>query len=73
MYIVGDYRKQNHKGLYALFWKFHIGDEICDIYSSLRIAKADMELTRNIPQSLHNSSGRLIAYTHNGKVVHCHA
>ena len=73
MYIVSDYRKQKHKGLYALFWKSHIGDEFCDIYSSLRRAKYDMESSRNLPQSLHNSSGRLIAYTHNGKVVHCNA
>ena len=72
---VFDYRKRGHKGKYVRFcssltWP-HRGD--VEIYSSLSLALISMKDSLYLPQSIHDASGRLIAYTHNRKVVMCSA
>lgn len=71
-----DYRSKGHKGTYALFWEVtYMHKDICrcKIYSSLRRALEGIHAYPFLRQSLHDASGRLIAYTHNRKVVMCHA
>ena len=74
---VNDLRKQGHKGTYVIFWNnplFSYVSLVCvEIYSSLRAALQSMRSTSVIAQSLHDASGRLIAYTKGGKVVMCNA
>ena len=72
---VFDYRKRGHKGTYVLFcqslvWAYRGAVEI---HSSLHSALSSMKEFLHLPQSLHDASGRLIAYTHNRKVVMCNA
>jgi hypothetical protein len=72
---VFDYRKRGHKGTYVLFcqslgWVYR-GD--VEIYSSLYSALRSMKEFLHLPQSLHDASGRLVAYTNDRKVVMCHA
>lgn len=72
---VFDYRKRGHKGIYVLFcssitWP-NRGD--VEIHSSLSSAISSMKDLPCLPKSIHDASGRLIAYTHHGKVVMCHA
>jgi hypothetical protein len=72
---VFDYRKRGHKGTYVLFcsslvWP-HRG--YVEIYSSLHSALISMKDFLRFPQSLHDTSGRLIAYTDDGEVVMCSA
>ena len=72
---VFDYRKRGHKGTYVLFCQSLVrayrGD--VEIYSSLYSALSSMKEFLHLPQSLHDASGRLIAYSNNGKVVMCNA
>ena len=68
---VFDYRTRGHKGIYVLFcssitWADR---EAVEIYSSLHSAISSMKELLYLPQSLHDTSGHLIAYTHHGKVV----
>lgn len=74
---VKDLREQGHKGTYVIFWNFQLfpcGSLVCaEIHSSLRAALQSMRRTPHIAQSLHDTSGRLIACIHNGEVVICHA
>jgi hypothetical protein len=72
-----DCRSKGHKGTYVIFWNkplFPYVFLVCaEIYSSLRAALQSMRSTSVIAQSLHDASGRLIAYTNDGKVVMCNA
>lgn len=71
-----DYRSKGHKGTYAIFWEvLYTHKDICrcEIYSSLRRALEGLHASPALRQSLHDASGRLIAYTKGGKVVMCHA
>jgi len=76
-YRVKDLRKSGHKGTHVLFWDYNLfpcGSLVCAvIHSSLRAALQDMMDTPLIAQSLHDASGRLIAYAEDGEVVMCHA
>ena len=72
---VFDYRKRGHKGTYVLFCQSLVrayrGN--VEIYSSLHSALSSMKEFLHLPQSLHDASGHLVAYTNDGKVVMCHA
>ena len=74
---VKDLRKSGHKGTHILFWDYNLfscGSLVCaEIHSSLRAALQSMRDTPLIAQSLHDASGRLIAYVEDGEVVMCHA
>lgn len=72
---VFDCRERGHKGTYVLFcnslsWPYR-GD--VEIYSSLRSALSSMKAFLYLPQSIHDTSGQLVAYTNDGKVVMCDA
>ena len=71
---VSDFRKREHKGTHVLFWRsFIVPYHRCDVFSSLRSALKKMRSRSVIDQSLHDVSGRLIAYAEDGEVVMCHA
>ena len=72
---VYDYRKRGHKGTYVLFCSSLVwaDREAVEIYSSLHSAISSMKELLYLPQSLHDTSGRLIAYTDDGEVVMCSA
>jgi hypothetical protein len=74
---IADRRRLGEKGTYAIFW--NDAEEnfspvvFVEIYSSLYEAMISVEEFPDVPQSLHDTSGRLIAYTDDGKVVMCSA
>ena len=72
---VFDYRKRGHKGTYVLFCQSRVRAYrgYVEIYSSLHSALSSMKEFLHLPQSLHDASGHLVAYTNDGKVVMCRA
>ena len=69
-YRVTDHRKRGHKGQYVLFWDAYLQpQQQCEVFSSLRSALDEVLRYVNMPQSIHDAAGRLIAYTKNGRVV----
>lgn len=74
MNYVGDYRTKRHKGRYAIFWSSPLFEHnFCDVYSSWKTVLRELQMYSDIEQSVHDSSGRLVAYTQDRKVVLCHA
>lgn len=72
---VFNYRKRGNKGTHVLFWQSLVCADLgyVEIYSSLNSALSRMKDFLYLPQSLHDASGQLVAYTNDGKVVMCHA
>lgn len=73
--IQTDRRTTRHKGTHVIFGEFIFweGTGAVEIHSSLHSALSSMRDFPHLPQSLHDASGRLIAYSNNGKVVMCNA
>ena len=70
-----DHRKRGHKGTHALFYSYLVPAYrgVVEIHSSLHSALSSMKELLYLPQCLHDTSGRLIAYTDDGEVVMCSA
>ena len=69
-----DKRGKHKKGRYALFFDFLPPEAVkVEIFSGLSAALKSMAETLCVGQSLHDSSGKLIAWTENGKLVQAHA
>jgi len=65
-----DGRTKHHKGRYVLFWCSRVDySENIEIYSSKRATIRELNKYPYIYQVMHDSSGNLVAYSKNGKVV----
>mgnify|MGYP000858422757 CR=1 FL=1 len=73
MKLYGDYRGKHKKGRYIVFFDDALGQVWGAVYSALRPAVQSMKNTLYIDQSLHDASGKLIAWVENGKLVQVHA
>lgn len=64
-----DKRTQHHKAEYVLFWQKSSGGEREELHSSKRSAVRELKIHPWIYQVVHDSAGKLIAYSKCGKVV----
>lgn len=69
--IYSDYRAKKHKATHVIF--SGDGPVCCTIYSSKQRALRRLLSCSHEPMSLHDTFGRLIAYTDHGNVVIRHA
>ena len=68
---VFDYRTKHHKAKFVIFWEsqFFSNLFVVEIYSSLGAALKSLDSSSVIWQVVHDASGKLVAYSKNGKVV----
>lgn len=64
-----DRRTQHHKAEYVLFWRLWFGVETVELYSSKRSAVRELKEYPQIYQVVHDSAGKLVAYSKCGKAV----
>lgn len=64
-----DRRTQHHKAEYVLFWRPWSGVETVELYSSKRTAVRELKAHPQIYQVVHDSAGKLVAYSKCGKAV----
>lgn len=64
-----DRRTQHHKAEYVLFCRSWYGVERAEVYSSKRSAVRELKAHPWIYQVVHDSAGKLVAYSKCGKVV----
>ena len=64
-----DGRTQHHKAEYVLFWLTCFGEEKIELYSAKRSAVRELKAHPWIYQVVHDSAGKLVAYSKCGKAV----
>ena len=64
-----DRRTQHHKAKYVLFWRTCFGVETVELYSSKRSAVRELKAYSRVYQVVHDSAGKLVAYSKCGKAV----
>ena len=71
MSVVFDYRTKHHKAKFVIFWESQSFSNlfVVEIYSSLRTMLKELNRQPKLLQVVHDASGKLVAYSKNGKVV----
>ena len=64
-----DGRTQHHKANYVLFWQTSFGEEREEVYTAKRSAVRELKAHSWIYQVVHDSAGKLVAYSKCGKAV----